>query len=121
MATVADERRDDVRYALPNEWEQARRRLELIEECYDPGTIRRFSQIGVGPGWRCLEVGAGGGSITRWLCDRVRPTGRVVAVDIDTRFVEDIAADNLEVQQVDVTTAELPRDTFDVVHTRAVL
>jgi hypothetical protein len=30
---------------------------------YDPGTIRHLEQLGVGLGWRCLEVGAGGGSI----------------------------------------------------------
>jgi hypothetical protein len=37
----------------------------------------------VGPGWRCLEVGSGGGSIAAWLCDRVGPDGSVLATDLD--------------------------------------
>jgi len=50
----------------------------------------------VGDGWRCLEVGGGGGSITEWLCRRVGPTGRVVATDINTRFLDALDFENLE-------------------------
>ena len=108
-------------YTLDNAWAQARRRLDLLETRYDQGTIRHLRDLGVGPGWRCLEVGAGGGSITRWLCSVVGPTGRVTAVDIDTRFLEDIDAANLDVRRLDVTTDELPGEAFDLIHTRAVL
>jgi ubiquinone/menaquinone biosynthesis C-methylase UbiE len=52
----------------------------------NPGTIRRMGNIGVTDGWICLEVGAGAGSIARWLARRVGPTGSVVATDLDTRF-----------------------------------
>src|SRR5205814_7653959 len=100
-------------YTLDNAWAKARRRLELIETCYDRSTIRRLETLGVGPGWHCLEVGGGGGSITRWLCSAVVTEGYVTAVDIDTRFLEEIAADNLDVLRVDVTTADLPRQAFD--------
>jgi 2-polyprenyl-3-methyl-5-hydroxy-6-metoxy-1,4-benzoquinol methylase len=108
-------------YTLDNAWEQARRRLRLLETCYDPGTIGRLEALGVGPGWRCLEVGAGGGSITRWLCTAVGSDGRVCAVDLDTRFVEEIDAGNLDVARLDVTTDPLPAGGFDLIHTRAVL
>jgi len=108
-------------YQLDNAWEHARARLEALELIHDPGTIRHLEAIGVGPGWRCLEVGAGGGSITRWLCERVGPTGSVRAVDLDTRFVEGIAAGNLTVDQLDLTTSELPQGTYDLVHARFVL
>lgn len=114
MTTVAG-------YTLDNAWEQARRRLGLLEACYDPGTIRRLEALGVAPGWRSLEVGAGGGSVTRWLCGAVGPQGRVCAVDLDTRFVEEIDADNLDVARLDVTTDPLPAGGFDLVHTRALL
>ena len=108
-------------YTLDNAWAQARRRLELIETCYDRSTIRHLETLGVRSGWRCLEVGGGSGSITRWLCSAVGTEGHVTAIDIDTRFLEEIDADNLDVLRLDVTTADLPRQAFDLIHTRAVL
>jgi|SRR5581483_1705751 len=108
-------------YTLDNAWDRARHRLRLLEACHDPATIRRLGDVGVGPGWRCLEVGGGGGSITRWLCSAVGPQGHVTAVDLDTRFLEEIDAGNLDVRRLDVTTDELPEGAFDLVHTRAVL
>jgi SAM-dependent methyltransferase len=108
-------------YMLDNGWRDARRRLSLLEEVMDPGTIRRMGALGVGPGWRCAEVGAGGGSIARWLCSRVGVQGHVVAVDLDTRFVDGSGEPNLEVRQADVVTSDLERGAFDLVHTRALL
>jgi SAM-dependent methyltransferase len=75
----------------------------------------------VGAGWCCLEAGAGGGSITRWLCSVVGEAGQVVAVDLDTRFVERIDAINLEVRRLDLVSDPLPVEAFDFVHTRLVL
>jgi len=123
--TPPDRRNHDIgeeqTYTHDNAWEHARRRLGLIEASYDPGSTRRLQALGVGPGWHCLEVGAGSGSITRWLCSKVGRTGRVCAIDLDTHFVEEIQATNLDVARLDVTTAELPRAAYDLVHTRAVL
>ena len=53
------------------------RRLGLLEEIFDPVSRRRRS--GVQAGWRCLEVGAGRGSMAVWLAERVGPRGGVVA------------------------------------------
>ena len=108
-------------YPLDNAWEHAQPRLRALERIYDPASTRRLEALGVGPGWRCLEVGAGGGSITRWLCSKVGAAGRVLAVDLDTRFVADIRAVNLDVARLDVTTADLPRDAYDLIHVRGVL
>lgn len=108
-------------YTLDNAWDQARRRLRLLEHCYDPGTTRRLSAIGVAPGWRCLELGAGGGSIAEFLCRQVAAEGHVTAADIDTRFIDEIDAANLEVLRLDVTTDNLPERAFDLVHCRALL
>lgn len=108
-------------YVYDNAWAQAGRRLRLLEETYDPGTFRRLTALGVGPGWSCLELGAGAGSVARWLCERVGPEGRVVAVDIDTRLLSGIEANNLEVHRCDVTADPLPGQGFDLVHVRAVL
>lgn len=111
----------DSNYGLDNAWQKARQRLAGLEAMADPGTIRHLESLGVGAGWSCLEAGAGGGSITRWLCERVAPRGSVVAVDLNTRFIDDLEHPNLDVRQHDIVADELPAGMFDLVHTRAVL
>lgn len=108
-------------YALPNAWELAERRLALLEECHDPASFRRAEALGVGPGWRCLDAGAGHGSFARWLAARVGPDGLVVAADLDVRLLERMAAPGVEVRRMDLATDELPAAAFDLVHTRMLL
>ena len=96
-------------------------RLALIQGYQDPHTIRHLVGVGVGSGWRCLDVGAGAGSITRWLCDRVGETGSVLATDLDTELLDRIKVPNLTVQRHDIRVDPLPEDCFDLVHTRLVL
>jgi SAM-dependent methyltransferase len=110
-----------IEYTLPNAWDQAGRRLELLAACYDPGTFRRLHTLGVGPGWNCLEVGAGIGSVAGWLSRRVGPVGSVTATDLDTRFLEALELPNVTVLHHDVTGDPLPEAAFDLVHARAVL
>jgi len=106
---------------LDHAGDETQHALRAFERIHDPASTRRLEALGVGPGWRCLEVGAGGGSITRWLCSKVGPAGRVLAVDIDTRFVGGIRSANLDVARLDVTTVALPAASFDLVHARALL
>ena len=108
-------------YTLDNTWNAARERLRSLEVCLDPQTERYLDQLGVGPGWNCLEVGAGAGSVVRLLCDRVGPEGRVVAVDLEPALLDGLTAPNLGVQRLDVVTDDLPEAAFDFIHTRAVL
>jgi tRNA A58 N-methylase Trm61 len=56
-----------------------------------------LESLGVADGWRCLEVGAGGGSIAEWLCRRVGRKGAVLATDLDTRFLYALDFPNLEI------------------------
>lgn len=108
-------------YAFDHGWEQERQRLAALEAACDPWTIHNLEALGVETGWRCLEVGGGGGSIAAWLCRRVGPSGRVVATDVETRFLEAVETDNLEVRRHDVTADALEEDAYDLVHARAVL
>jgi 2-polyprenyl-3-methyl-5-hydroxy-6-metoxy-1,4-benzoquinol methylase len=88
----------------------------------DPATIRNLESLGVCEGWHCLEVGAGGGTIADWLCARVGSSGHVVAIDIDTRFVEQLDHPNLEVRRQDIAEiGAVEADAFDLVHARMVL
>jgi SAM-dependent methyltransferase len=116
---MAGEGRAD--YGLDNAWRNARARLTSLEDWLDPGTIGHLRARGVGAGWRCLEVGGGGGSIARWMCGQVGPGGEVLATDLDTRFLEVLQEPNLRVERHDVAVDALPASAFDLVHCRLVL
>jgi SAM-dependent methyltransferase len=108
-------------YLFEHGWDQERHRLDLLEQVFDPGTEEHLGRIPLPVGGRCLEVGAGAGSIARWMCDRVGPDGRVVATDLDTGFLERLTEKNLEIRRHDIVTDELEADTYDLVHSRLVL
>lgn len=108
-------------YVFDDSWEKEHERLAGLETLYDPGTIRRLEAVGVGQGWRCLEVAAGAGSIAKWLCERVGSTGKVVATDTDTRFLEVLHEPNLDVRRHNVVTDELPEEEFDLIHGRLII
>lgn len=98
-----------------------RSRLRLLEEFHDPLTASQLDAIGVGEGWRCLDVGAGGGSVTTMLADRVGSTGSVLAVDLDTSLLDKLASSRVEVRRLDLMSDQLPEAQFDLVHARLVL
>lgn len=95
-------------------------RLRALERVFDDRTRRLLTDAGVRPGARCLEVGAGAGSVTRWLAEQVGPTGSVVAVDMNCRYLTDLP-DNVEVREVDASATDFGTAEFDVVHHRLVL
>ncbi|MGH3346380.1 MAG: class I SAM-dependent methyltransferase [Nocardioides sp.] len=99
---------------------QSTQRFECLQQCYDPVTVSRLSDMGVRPGWRCLEVGAGAGSIAEWLGHRVGDAGSVTATDIDTGLI-DVRGSNIEVLRHDIVCDPLPEAAFDLVHSRLVL
>ena len=111
-------------YIFDNAAEQeTEQRFGSLAALYDPRTIRFLEATGVGPGWRCLEIGAGGGSVATWLADRVGATGHVTATDIDPRFLTALATlvrPNIEVLRHDVTADPLPEAAFDLIHARLV-
>ncbi|SFS79868.1 methyltransferase domain-containing protein [Saccharopolyspora flava] len=96
-------------------------RLQRQAEVWDRLTFRRLEEIGVGEGWRCLEVGAGSGTVVRWLVDRVGATGRVVATDLVPKWVRAIEAPNLEVLEHDLVADPLEDSAHDLIHVRMVL
>jgi SAM-dependent methyltransferase len=73
------------------------------------------------PGWHCLDVGAGGGSVAEWICSVVGPDGVVVATDLETKFLTAIEVANLEVRRHNIVKDPLESRAFDLVHCRAVL
>jgi SAM-dependent methyltransferase len=110
-------------YLLPQHGarELERSRLRLLEEFHDPLTAAQLDAIGVGDGWRCLDVGAGAGSVTRMLAERVGSIGAVLAVDLDTGLLEGLASDRVQVRRHDLLSEPLPEAAFDLVHARLLL
>lgn len=94
-------------------------RLRLLEEVFDPTTARRLDHTGVQPGWRCLEVGAGAGSVARMLAARAG-ADNVTATDMSTDFLAPLAESGIRVLHHDVTVDEAPGE-FDLIHSRFVL
>jgi len=55
---------------LDNRARSAGTRLDALAAIFDPTTSRHIDALGIGPGWRCWEVGAGRPSVVRWLAQR---------------------------------------------------
>ncbi|QTD97843.1 methyltransferase domain-containing protein [Streptomyces cyanogenus] len=108
-------------YLLDNRQNEAGERFDAFTALFDPTTFRHLEGTGVGPGWRCWEVGAGGTSVVSWLADKVGLSGQVVATDIDTSRLTVAAHPPVEVRIHDVGAEEPPGEGFDLVHARLVL
>lgn len=96
-------------------------RISRLEAVLDPVTTRHLETISVTKGWKCLEVGAGAGSIAQWRSTRVESEGKVVAIDIDTRLMKYLSNPNLEIRQLDIINDDLEEREYDLVHCRTVL
>lgn len=112
---------DDQGYLLDNAREEAGTRFTALSEIFDPPTFRRIDALGIAPGWRCWEVGAGGPSVPRWLAGRVGERGHVLATDIDVSWTRAAESPVTEVRRHDVARDDPPEGTFDLVHARLVL
>ncbi|MCX5047382.1 MULTISPECIES: methyltransferase domain-containing protein [unclassified Streptomyces] len=108
-------------YLLDNQQNEAGERFDAFATLFDPTTFRHLEGLGVGSGWRCWEVGAGGTSVVSWLAEKVGATGKVVATDIDTSLLASVARPPVDVRVHDVGAEEPPGEGFDLVHARLVL
>jgi SAM-dependent methyltransferase len=70
-------------------------------------------------GLRCLDVGAGAGSVAAWLAGQVGEHGQVVATDLDTTLIPRIP--RLHPVRHDITAEAVPRPPYDLIHSRLVL
>ncbi|MFI8811461.1 MULTISPECIES: class I SAM-dependent methyltransferase [unclassified Streptomyces] len=104
---------------LDHQIPQEEARLRALESYLDPTTRSVITRLGIQPGWRCLELGGGAGSVARWLAEQCAP-GEVVGTDISTTLLpRDVP--NLSVRRHDVVQEDFPAASFDLVHARALL
>ncbi|MEV6103257.1 methyltransferase domain-containing protein [Streptomyces sp. NPDC051940] len=118
---------DDVRtpagkspdYLFDSATELGREQLALLEQMLDEQTVHCLAEACVRPGDRCLDLGAGGGSVTRWLADRTQPGGSVTAVDLTTEHL--VVRPGVTVYRHDIHDG-LPDDgPYDLIHARLLL
>jgi SAM-dependent methyltransferase len=110
------------RLAAKGRQEAEDERLALLEQLFDPASRRRRDFIR--PGWRCLEVGAGRGSMAGWLAEQVGANGHVVATDIDVRYLDRLNLPNVEVRRHNILEDSLDAlgaGSFDLVSSRLML
>lgn len=107
---------------------EERSRLQLQARLWEPKTEALLDEIGIQPGWRCLDVGCGAMGILGPLSRRVGPKGKVVGIDKDPAllaaaraYVKDEGLTNVEVMEADARHTDLPRESFDFVHARFIL
>lgn len=94
-------------------------RLILLQELFDGDSERLLDRVGIQPGWQCLEVGAGAGSVAGLLADRTGASN-VVATDLSIELLTPLAETGVRVLRHDVTTDDAPGE-FDLIHARFVL
>jgi len=107
------------RYSFDNDDPESVGRHSHLSSMLDEFTCGRLAGLGALTGRRCLEVGAGGGSVARWLAGRAGPTGRVLATDLNIRHIP--AGAGYSVLQHDLVTEPVPAGPWDLIHARLVL
>jgi SAM-dependent methyltransferase len=98
-------------------------RLCTQSKAMEPDTLAMLDLFGPMSGWTCLDIGCGPGGITDLLSARVGANGRVIGLDMNEEFLEHARADapsNVEFRLGDAYGADLPADSFDLVHMRFV-
>lgn len=114
------ERAESAYLALHPDQASEARRLQLLGETYDAISVGRLARLGLRRGARCIDVGAGSGSVALALASLVGLEGRVTATDLnpETFCVE---APNVRFERHDVTRELLAKSAFDLVYSRGVV
>lgn len=76
--------------------------LELRNDVYRRPLATALDRLGLREGWRCVDVGAGGGDVTVALARIVGRDGRVYAVDSDPAARDAVASAAAEAAQAQV-------------------
>ncbi|MBL7252838.1 class I SAM-dependent methyltransferase [Paractinoplanes lichenicola] len=103
-------------YAFDNDDPASVGRHSSLAAMLDDLTTRRLAGLDPLAGRRCLELGAGGGSVASWLAGH---GARVTATDVNLRHLPPDPP--FEVLRHDLTREPLPAGPWDVIHARLLL
>ncbi|WP_020389814.1 methyltransferase domain-containing protein [Kribbella catacumbae] len=95
-------------------------RLTAIQQSVDTFSRSVVDGLNLPADARCLELGAGAGSISSWLAERF-PDGQVVAVDKDIALFKARHPANLRLVQADVNELRMEPGSFELIHARFLL
>jgi hypothetical protein len=95
-------------------------RLRLIESANDSATIALLHRTGVQPGWTCLELGPGAGSILQWLGAQVGANGMVIGIDKKTTYLQGFSTPPYDIREGNFLDVSI-NHPLDLVHARYVL
>jgi SAM-dependent methyltransferase len=101
-------------------------RLDVLSRVCTPGTNALLDRVGIRRGMQCLDVGCGGGHLSRELAARVGPLGSVVGLDMDDVVLGLAAADaaaegitNIEFRCCDA--GQVDEASYDLAYARFLL
>lgn len=104
-------------YAYDNDVAVARQQHMCLSAMLDDFTRARLSTVDTPiDGYRCLEVGAGAGSIARWLAGR---GASVIATDLKPGHLTH--GGGVRVLAHDIVTEPVPDPPYDLIHSRLLL
>lgn len=106
--------------------QEGKDRLDVQSAAYRPSTLALLQRADLETGWRCLDVGCGGGHVTIDLARLVGPTGWTVGIDSDEVIIDLARADadrqGVENAEFRVGRAEdLDETGFQLAYTRLML
>ncbi|MFI1191235.1 class I SAM-dependent methyltransferase [Streptomyces californicus] len=114
MAGTSESYGDEVfSHAAANE----RQRLTALSDVLDPVTFSVLAGLPLGERPRCLELGAGTGTVAAWMAAHL-PGAQVTATDVDLSLVTAPRAANLRFVRHDITSDRFPAESFDLIHGR---
>ena len=106
---------------------EGRERLRLLSEVVAPSTRAFLAEVGIPAGASCLDVGCGGGDVTRELARAAGSEGRALGVDLDAVKVEIARREAAEqgIANAAFDTHDVrswaPEEYFDLVYARFLL
>lgn len=103
-------------------------RMRFQHGVWKASTDDFLNRLAVGPGIRCLDVGAGPGFVTADLRERVGTAGHVTALEPSSMYLDHLRHivrkqgwTNVDVVLGTAETTKLPSESFDLVYVRWVL
>lgn len=103
----------------PGQFTPGDQELELVEDEQDPYTHAVIKSFDLPAHPRCLELGAGNGSMARWMHSQL--DGSVIAVDRDLTAAALTPDDSLTLIEADIGDIDFDPHSFDLIHARAIL
>jgi SAM-dependent methyltransferase len=94
------------------------RKLSLFSAFAEPELRQLIVSLGLRPGMRILDAGCGTGEALHWLLDEVKPSGKVVGIELAAAHANAAllhASPHIQILQGDLMSVPLAPASFDLV------